>query len=101
MVIIQTTQEVKTLFLCSIQKLFKLTFNKLIIFLTLFLFSCSGYLIQAEEMYKNHLITMNELLMQQANAQKAEAEAILSKYEETIAAAKLKLSIGKSLKDSK
>ena len=55
MVIIQTTQEVKTLFLCSIQKLFKLTFNKLIIFLTLFLFSCSGYLIQAEEVKPNNL----------------------------------------------
>jgi len=56
---------------------------------------------QSQEMYKNSLINMTNLLQQQANAQKAEAEAILSKYEETIAAAKLKLSIGKSLKDSK
>ena len=56
---------------------------------------------QSQEMYKNSLINMTNLPQQQANAQKAEAEAILSKYEETIAAAKLKLSIGKSLKDSK
>ena len=55
MVIIQTTQEVKTLFLCSIKKLFKLTFNKLFIFITLFLFSCSGYLIQAEEIEPKNL----------------------------------------------
>jgi outer membrane protein TolC len=55
-------------------------------------------LIQAEEMYKNHLITMNELLMQQANAQKARAEAIMAKYEVTIASAKLQLAIGKEIK---
>ena len=55
MAIIQTTQEVKTLFLCSIKKLFKLTFNKLFIFITLFLFSCSGYLIQAEEIEPKNL----------------------------------------------
>jgi outer membrane protein TolC len=56
---------------------------------------------QSQEMYKNSLINMTNLLQQQANAQKAEAEAILSKYEETIAAAKLKLSIGKSLKGNR
>jgi outer membrane protein TolC len=56
---------------------------------------------QSKEMYKNSLINMTNLLQQQANAQKAEAEAILSKYEHTIAAAKLTLSIGKSLKDNK
>ena len=32
-----------------------MTFNKLIIFLTLFLFSCSGYLIQAEEIEPKNL----------------------------------------------
>lgn len=54
---------------------------------------------QSEQMYKNHLINMTNLLMQQANAQKAEAEAILAKFDESIAAAQLKLSLGKSLKD--
>ena len=55
-------------------------------------------LVQATEMYKNQLINMSNLLMQQANQQKASAEKILAKYEETIAAAKLKLSLGQSLK---
>ena len=32
-----------------------MTFNKLIIFLTLFLFSCSSHFIQAEELKPNHL----------------------------------------------
>ena len=32
-----------------------MTFNKLVIFITLFLFSCSGYLIQAEEVKPNNL----------------------------------------------
>lgn len=58
-------------------------------------------LVQAYEMYKNHLINMNNLLMQQANQQKASAEAIFAKYEESIAAAQLKLSKGESLQSQK
>jgi outer membrane protein len=57
----------------------------------------SEVLIQATEMYKNHLINMNELLMQQANEQKANAEAILAKYESTMANAVLKISLGEEL----
>jgi len=56
-------------------------------------------LVQASQMYKNHLINMSDLLMQQANQQKASAEAIYAKYEKSIAAATLKLSLGNSLKD--
>ena len=49
MVIIQIAQIVKTFFLYSIKKLFKLSFKKLIIFLSFFLFSCTSHLIQAKE----------------------------------------------------
>ncbi len=52
---------------------------------------------QSTQMYKNHLINMNDLLMQQANEQKANAEAILAKYEATMAAAILKISLGEEL----
>jgi len=53
---------------------------------------------QSQELYKNHLINMNNLLMQQANQQKANAEMILAKYEASLAAGKLKVSLGESLK---
>jgi outer membrane protein TolC len=52
---------------------------------------------KSEEIYKNQLMKMSDLLMQQANAQKARAEVIMAKYEATIAAAKLQLAIGNSL----
>ena len=42
---------------------------------------------------------MTDLLIQQANLQKARAEVIMSKFELTFTKAKLKLSIGKSLKE--
>jgi hypothetical protein len=42
-------QKIKTLFHCSIKKLFKFNFNKLSIFISFLLFSCSSHLIQAEE----------------------------------------------------
>ena len=45
----------KILFLCSIKKLFKLSLSKLAIFSSLFLFSCSSYLIQAEEIKPENL----------------------------------------------
>jgi len=54
---------------------------------------------QSKEMYKNHLINMTNLLSQQANEQQANAQAIMSKYESTMAIAKLKLSLGLSLKE--
>ena len=55
---------------------------------------------QSEEMYKNHLIKMTDLLIQEANLQQARAQAIMAQYELTLAQAKLKLSIGKSLKET-
>ncbi|ADG93601.1 outer membrane efflux protein [Arcobacter nitrofigilis DSM 7299] len=56
-------------------------------------------LIKAEDMYKNKLLKMTDLLAQQASLQKAEAEVIMSKFDLTFMKAKLKLSIGKSLKE--
>jgi len=53
---------------------------------------------QSSQMYKNHLINMSNLLMQQANQQKANAETIMAKYEKSLAATKLKISLGESLK---
>lgn len=56
---------------------------------------------QSTQMYKNHLISMNDLLMQQANKQKATAQTIFAKYEKSLAAAALKLSLGEPLKGKK
>ena len=53
---------------------------------------------QSREMYKNHLINMSNLLMQQANEQKANAAMIFAKYEETLASAVLQISLGENLK---
>ena len=53
---------------------------------------------KSEQMYKNQLIKMNDLLLEQANAQKAEAETIMAKYNQTIAVAELQLATGNSLK---
>jgi len=53
---------------------------------------------QSSQMYKNHLINMSNLLTQQANQQKASAETIMAEYEKSLAAAKLKISLGESLK---
>jgi outer membrane protein TolC len=52
---------------------------------------------QSTAMYKNHLINMSNLLLQQANQQKAEAEVIMAKYESSLAAAQLKISLGENL----
>jgi hypothetical protein len=41
---------------------------------------------------------MSNLLMQQANQQKANAQTIMAKYEKSLAAAKLKISLGESVK---
>jgi len=56
---------------------------------------------QSKEMYKNHLINMNNLLIQQANQQKAYAQTILAKYDETLASATLKISLGEALTTNK
>jgi len=56
---------------------------------------------QSNEMYKNQLLKMSDLLMQQAKSQKAKAEVIMAKYEATIAAAKLNLALGKKVYSNK
>ena len=48
-------QKIKTLSLYSIKKLFKLIFNKLSIFISFFLFSCTSHLIQAKEIKPENL----------------------------------------------
>jgi len=53
---------------------------------------------QASQMYKNHLINMTNLLTQQANQQKANAQMIMAKYEKSLAEATLKVSLGEGLK---
>jgi len=58
----------------------------------------SEVLEQSQELYKNHLINMSNLLLQQANQQKANAEMILAKYEKSLAAGRLRVSLGESLK---
>tara|TARA_B110000444_G_C18749355_1_gene551982 strand:- start:63 stop:548 length:486 start_codon:yes stop_codon:yes gene_type:complete len=55
MEITQIAQKIKILSLCSIKRLFKLFLNKITIFLSLFLFSCSNYFIQAEEIKPKNL----------------------------------------------
>ena len=55
MEITQIVQKTKTLSLCSIKRLFKLSLSKLAIISSLFLFSCSSYLIQAEEIKPENL----------------------------------------------
>ena len=49
-------QKIKTLSLYSIKKLFKLSFNKLSIFISFFLFSCTSHLSQAKEIKPEALI---------------------------------------------
>lgn len=53
---------------------------------------------QSQELYKNQLINMSNLLMQQANQQKSNAQMILAKYEKSLAAGELKISLGEDLK---
>ena len=55
MAITQIVQKIKILSLCSTKRLFKLSLSKLAIFSSLFLFSCSSYLIQAEEIKPENL----------------------------------------------
>lgn len=55
---------------------------------------------KAKEMYKNGLISMNELLLKEASAERSRANVIEAKYNQAVAEAKLKLSIGESLKNN-
>ncbi len=54
---------------------------------------------QSKLMYKNQLISMTELLKQEASYRENEAELIMASYEKSIAQARLKLALGKSLRD--
>jgi outer membrane protein len=49
-------------------------------------------------MYKQGMINMTILLMKEADARKARAELIKAKYDEAVAAAELKASIGNFVK---
>lgn len=53
---------------------------------------------QSKLMYKNQLISMTELLKQEAIYRENEANFIMAKYEKSLAEAKLLLTIGKSLR---
>ena len=55
MAITQTTVKIRIFSLFSIKKLFKLNLNKLVVFFTLFLFSCSSHIIKAEEVKPENL----------------------------------------------
>ena len=70
MEITQIVLAVKTLSPYYIKKLFKFLLNKLAIILSLFLFSCSSYLIQAEEIIPEELYcgnTMGQFLKSNKN----------------------------------
>lgn len=54
---------------------------------------------QSKLMYKNQLLSMTELLKQEASYRKNEATFIKAKYEKTLAQARLLLTIGKTLKE--
>ena len=56
---------------------------------------------QSTLMYKNHLISMTNLLQQEANLRNTQAQLINSKYEKSLAQGKLMLIIGKNLTDLK
>lgn len=56
-------------------------------------------LLQANELYKNHLLSMTDLLKHQALRQEARASAIYAKYELSLTLARFKVSLGSSLKD--
>lgn len=52
---------------------------------------------QSKLMYKNHLISMPNLLEQEANLRNTQAQLINAKYEKSLSLAKLKLAIGDEL----
>ena len=56
-------------------------------------------LIQTKLMYKNRLISMNDLLKQEANLQNNQAGLIMAKYEYSLALAKITLDLGLDIKE--
>lgn len=56
---------------------------------------------KTEELYKNKLTTMTNLLLQQANLQKVRAEYVMAVYDESLAMAELKIALGESLGENK
>lgn len=56
---------------------------------------------QSNLMYKNQLIAMTNLLEQEANLRKNEAELIVAKYENSLALAKLALVLGQDISKNK
>jgi outer membrane protein len=61
----------------------------------------SEVLEQSNEMYKNQLLKMSDLLLQEANHQKAKADVIKARYDLSIAAANLQLATGNNIKGEK
>lgn len=53
---------------------------------------------QSKLMYKNRLISMSELLKQEANFQNSKVQVLIAKYENTLALAKITLDLGLNLK---
>jgi outer membrane protein TolC len=53
---------------------------------------------QYKEMYRSGLINIAILLLKQAEAQKADAELIKAKFDQTVSAAELKIAIGSPIK---
>ena len=77
MEITRIAQKIRTLSLCSTKRLFKFLLNKFIIISSLFLFSCSSYLIQAEEIIPEELYcgsTIGQFLKSDKNYITAENE---------------------------
>jgi outer membrane protein TolC len=56
---------------------------------------------QSHEMYKNQLLKMSDLLMQEASYQKAKAQVIKARYDLSIASANLQLAVGNNIKGEK
>lgn len=54
---------------------------------------------KTQELYQNKLTTMTNLLLQQANLEKARAELIMAQYDEALAGGNLQISTGKSLQN--
>lgn len=54
---------------------------------------------KTSELYQNKLTTMTNLLLQEANLEKARAEFIMANYDQALAEAKLQISVGKNLSD--
>ena len=54
---------------------------------------------KTSELYQNKLTTMTNLLLQEANLEKARADLIMANYEQAFAEAKLQVSVGQNLSE--